>query len=437
MRTKCIFLAIVTGIIFSHAQEPQWVALPNAPIASSKIDDLFFINPDTGWASVRSGSTARVYKTTNGGANWSSSTVSGTIRSIRFTDALNGWLGSLTYPYLRKSTDGGATWNTVSNFPEGPTGICGMFSTDSLHIFGVGAWNTTRTPYFVKTTNGGESWTMRNMSDVAGALVDIYFFSPDTGYVVGASVDGADLNTKKALVLRTTDGGISWTKVYEGTQAGRLGWKILFPTPTTGYVSLEPFPLSQANIPQYLKTTNRGQNWTVQSFPQGSYTLEMQGLQFLSNGQRGWAGGFRSQAYETTDGGTTWNPSFGANLNRFRMFGDTLGYASGQTIYKFTKEPITSVETYPTTPTVISLDQNYPNPFNPNTTIEFKLNEITHVSLKILDALGREVATLLEQEIDQGVYRKHWDATGFPSGTYFYRLVTPQFTETRKMVLVK
>ena len=442
---------IISSLAVAQTQQPRWIELPLAPKPApgtgAKIDDLFFINPETGWASVRFGNpaTASVYKTTDGGKTWASyEVVPGqlpSIRSIRFTDALTGFVGSLTISPLFKTTDGGVTWNPVSNLPPGPTAVCGLFSLDSQNIFGVGAYDANRTPYFIKTTNGGESWTIKNMispTPLAGALVDIYFFTPDIGFVVGASADGDGLNNKKAVVLRTTNGGFSWNEVYKGTQIGQLCWKINFPTPTLGFISIEPFPFGAANNPKFLKTTNGGLTWTQQSFPAGNYPLEMQGIQFLSNGQRGWVGGFRDTGYETTDGGISWTSSFGSNLNRFRMFGDTLGYASGTTIYKYTTETITSVDKpAPAVPLVTNLDQNYPNPFNPQTTIEFTLNEFTHVKLTIHDALGRVVDTILDENLDQGVYRKHWDARGFPTGTYFYRLVTPHSTETKKMLLVK
>ncbi|MCI0706534.1 MAG: T9SS type A sorting domain-containing protein [Ignavibacteriae bacterium] len=439
MRKLFVVLLFVSPAYFIlHAQDqPEWKALPNAPVITGKIDDLYFINPYTGWAAVRVAGT-NVYKTTDGGTSWSFTNIAAAGRSIRFTDANNGWLGSLSGAPLWRTTDGGATWSPVLDLPSGPAAVCGLFSIDTSYVFAVGRYNPEATPYFIKTTDGGANWTVKNMNVYAGSLVDIYFFSLDTGYVVGSSIEGADLNSKKALVLRTTDGGDSWNTVYQGTQAGQLCWKITFPTAATGYVSIEPFPFGSANaVPSYLKTTDGGLTWETKSFPAGTYSMEMQGIQFLADGQRGWAGGFNSLAYETTDGGATWTPSFGANLNRFRMFGDTLGYASGRTIYKFTTDPVTTVETRPDVPAFISLDQNYPNPFNPNTTIKFKLNEMMHVKLTIVDALGREVATLINEELDQGIYHKYWDATGFPSGTYFYRLVTPQYTETRKMVLVK
>ena len=88
-------------------------------------------------------------------------------------------------------------------------------------------------------------------------------------------------------------------------------------------------------------------------------------------------------------------------------------------------------------PTEVSLSQNYPNPFNPQTTIEYALPQAGDVSLLVYDMLGREVATLLEGPQAAGRHAVNFDANGLPNGTYVYRLVAPNKTITRTMVLVK
>jgi len=99
---------------------------------------------------------------------------------------------------------------------------------------------------------------------------------------------------------------------------------------------------------------------------------------------------------------------------------------------------ITSVERLSTDlPTHFSLDQNYPNPFNPATTISFSLPSKSFVSLKVFDALGREVSILLADELPAGTYARQWNAANLPSGIYFYRLQAGSFIETKKLVLLK
>jgi len=83
------------------------------------------------------------------------------------------------------------------------------------------------------------------------------------------------------------------------------------------------------------------------------------------------------------------------------------------------------------------LSQNYPNPFNPVTKFEYQVPSLSHVTLKIYDLLGREIATLVDEEKPFGIYEITFFAGNLPSGTYFYQLRTEKFVETKKMVLVK
>ncbi len=95
------------------------------------------------------------------------------------------------------------------------------------------------------------------------------------------------------------------------------------------------------------------------------------------------------------------------------------------------------LQTTSTIPTSTSLLQNYPNPFNPTTNFQLRISNIGFVSLKIFDILGREVATLVNENKSPGVYTIAWDASKLASGMYLYRMQTGSFTETRKMVLVR
>ncbi len=92
---------------------------------------------------------------------------------------------------------------------------------------------------------------------------------------------------------------------------------------------------------------------------------------------------------------------------------------------------------HPEVPLHFALRQNYPNPFNPSTVIGFHLPASGFVTLKIYNVLGEEVATLVNEERIAGSYEVTWDATGFASGVYFYRLSGGNFTETKKLVLMQ
>ncbi len=88
-------------------------------------------------------------------------------------------------------------------------------------------------------------------------------------------------------------------------------------------------------------------------------------------------------------------------------------------------------------PKVYSLDQNYPNPFNPSTKISYQLPQNGFVSLKVYNAIGKEVATLVNEEKSAGRYEVNFDAAGLSSGLYFYTIQTGSFQETKKMILIK
>ncbi|MFI5211727.1 MAG: T9SS type A sorting domain-containing protein [Ignavibacteria bacterium] len=89
------------------------------------------------------------------------------------------------------------------------------------------------------------------------------------------------------------------------------------------------------------------------------------------------------------------------------------------------------------TPKTYTLGQNYPNPFNPSTTIEFSIPQSNNVSLKIYDMTGKEVTSLVNEYRSTGSYIVRWNASGVSSGVYFYKLVSGNFIETKKMILTK
>ena len=94
----------------------------------------------------------------------------------------------------------------------------------------------------------------------------------------------------------------------------------------------------------------------------------------------------------------------------------------------------TSVETEPRT---YALKQNYPNPFNPFTTIDYSVPKRSFISLSVFNAIGQEVAILIQEEMEPGVYKITFNAANLPSGIYFYKLQSADFVETRKMVLLR
>jgi hypothetical protein len=100
------------------------------------------------------------------------------------------------------------------------------------------------------------------------------------------------------------------------------------------------------------------------------------------------------------------------------------------------EDPMTVSKVLSPLPTNLQLNV-YPNPFNPSTEIHFDLPENAHVELTIFNTLGQKVATLLDEARPAGSYRVQWDGSGMASGVYLYQLRAGNFTETKRMVLMK
>ncbi|NOS84891.1 MAG: T9SS type A sorting domain-containing protein [Ignavibacteria bacterium] len=133
------------------------------------------------------------------------------------------------------------------------------------------------------------------------------------------------------------------------------------------------------------------------------------------------------------------------NNTRYTSYSYTLkGCVVNGNVYGDTSIPITGI-TYMNNeiPDIYDLSQNYPNPFNPQTKIKFELPSLSRskssipVKLIIYDLLGREVATLVNEELKPGTYEADWDASNYSSGVYFYKIISEGFVETKKMVLMK
>ncbi|OGU75819.1 MAG: hypothetical protein A2V93_02475 [Ignavibacteria bacterium RBG_16_34_14] len=156
--------------------------------------------------------------------------------------------------------------------------------------------------------------------------------------------------------------------------------------------------------------------------------------------------------FESTDGGNLWqsineglppNPPISALT--MREYSDAFAelYAGlfkdttwGAEIYKL-GVTVDVEETIDQIPSDYKLEQNYPNPFNPSTTIQFAIPKESFTKLEVFNSLGEKVAALVSETLSAGTYEYEWNAEGLPSGIYLYRLQTPNYSESRKMILIK
>jgi photosystem II stability/assembly factor-like uncharacterized protein len=450
MKKNIQYIFIFISIIFSPDAFAQlvfdWATLPNAPFGT-RINDAFFVNPDTGWIVNGEGN---IWRTTNGGNSFDIQFQKNTahFRSVGFLNPQIGFAGNVgpgefsatDTSILYKTTNAGVNWFPFNNFtgPK-PAGLCGMYVFNDSTVFSVGR---VRGPaFFVKTTDGGSSWISKDMGDYAAGLIDCIFFTPDSGFAVGLS--NSTHSQSRGIILSTSDGGESWDTSFITSRTGEWCWKMSFPSRSTGYISLQRNVSGPAiNI---IKTTNGGVTWFEKEAFDFYYFA--QGIGFL-NDTLGWIGGNSSfPVYQTTDGGETWEETdFGTRVNRFRFLSDTVGYAVGQTVYKFTAQLVTSVSETVNIPDDFYLYQNYPNPFNPSTKIKYTIGnssskEIGLVTLKIFDILGNEITTLVNDKKLAGEYEVDFSATDLPTGIYFYRLTVTNkigsHSDIKKMILLK
>ncbi len=423
-----LFIFLFLSVIPSVFSQSHWVGTNSPP--DVRYDDVYFINQNTGYIVWGGG---KMLKTTDGGNSWINNYNYETVRfrSVGFFDENNGVLGTLTDSVdLMRTTNAGVNWTKITDFGGGPApyGICGINIVNENIGYAVG--NYEAPARFLKTTNKGLNWISIPVdTSLARGLVDVYFWSADSGLVVGNWSRSNTHPTASSVVLFTSNGGNSFTRVFKSTNTGQWAWKIQFPSKNTGYVSVEAVGFSAV-----LKTTNKGMNWVELNFPVANF--HMQGIGF-ANENTGWVGKQTGDTYKTTNGGLNWvlDP-WGQNVNRFRMFNDTSGYAAGEIIYKFTT-PLGIQQISSEIPDKFSLQQNYPNPFNPSTKINWQVSNSAFVQLKVYDALGNEVGTLVNEKQNAGSYSVDFNAASLPSGVYFYKLTTDKFSETKKMLLIK
>ena len=104
---------------------------------------------------------------------------------------------------------------------------------------------------------------------------------------------------------------------------------------------------------------------------------------------------------------------------------------------EFNGTPLVGVYDELILPLRFALEQNYPNPFNPTTIIKYSVPKQSYVSLKVYDILGREVATLVNEEKPAGTYEVSWEAKNLASGVYFYKISAGDYTAVKKMILLR
>ena len=350
---------------------------------------------------------------TNNGVTWIQSSLNGNqVRAITvngsnlFAVALYGGAGILV------STNNGANWTTSNNqetfYSLGSHGnyiYAGTASTGNL-------WYST---------NGGTNWALNSLSGNFDERISSFAFNGNNTYA-GDGYAGA--------VAMSTNNGNNWTSIASGTAVLSLAY------------SGNNLIAGTYNYAIAL-TTNNGITWTGALINDNSwdYSLAVTGNSVFVGTANG--------VFVSNNNGNNWTQrNEGLGSGALKVYAV---YISGNYVYAGTygggiyKRPLNEVigikQISEQVPVNYSLSQNYPNPFNPSTKIKFELPGVAFTELVIYDALGKQVETIVNENLRPGVYEAEWNAANYPSGVYFYKLTvnagSGNFVQTKKMILSK
>lgn len=343
------------------------------------------------------------------------------------------------------TTDGGVSWQ-LQFYDTSMTKFMNYIEMfDSLNDIAMGDAPANDKPaLFLKTTNGGTNWISQNQSYFLGESVNniwrtVDFVNNSTGYFF----------ITNGPLYKTTNSGGFWQSI----------------TSNQHMLVLKAFDVNiLLGVDQYIihRTTDGGLNWESNQSNLLEFGFD---IEFIpGTPAKVWY--TSSTVCYSSDTGRTWQEEFELDNYRFMdvvfteknsgwLLANSTTYPNPAKIFRTTNGGhggIVSIDDNNpgVNPTGYSLGQNYPNPFNPVTKIKFKIpgqtrNDNILVTLKVYDILGREVATLVNEEKPAGEYEVEFVGTGLPSGIYFYQLRAGDpsassglgFVETKKMVLIK
>jgi photosystem II stability/assembly factor-like uncharacterized protein len=444
----------------------SWTPLTSG--TTNTLNDVYFFDDNTG---VAVGDAGLVLRTTNGGSNWSTivvPSIGDRLLSVSFSGT-NGIVGAESQTILY-STDSGASWLvSQSGFFGG--GFLGAYMLNSTTGF-VSGQNSIFQPFVAKSTDGGANWSFYNFyfQSNEGSCDDIHFFDSNTGVITGAAWNG------QGAIARTTDSGSNWTTTLFPSIVALQGMD--FPMANRGYA------VGWAGT--ILNTTDSGISWVEQT---SGISSDLYDVSFIPNTNTGVAVGFGGVIMRTDNGGVpvelvsfiasvtkndvslTWSTATETNNSGFNVerknanadweeigfvpgYGTTTeprsysfndaGLNSGTYTYRLKQidfdgsfEYSNEVEVEIANLVDYSLSQNYPNPFNPSTRIEFIIPNSEMVNVSVYNSLGQKVADLVNEELSAGQHSIDFNAQGLASGIYIVKMKAGNFTDTRKMSLMK
>ncbi|NOS86776.1 MAG: T9SS type A sorting domain-containing protein [Ignavibacteria bacterium] len=367
-----------------------------------------------------------------GSNNWFEPTFT-TFTKVKFSSITNGAVivhnsGPFTFSDLiMRSSDGGNSFYGILGGGTYQTAI--DIETIGEATYAMGRFNSVN-PQFYSATSGGD-WSTVYTFNSGLMFVSMSFANANTGIVAGYIG-----STSQNFVTRTTNAGLNWSDI-SLSQTFRVR-KANMLNDGNGYILCDSGMI--------LKSTDFGANWLVHVGTNSNYYKT---INFLDN-YHGYAITASNKLAFSSDGGSIWSlhdvtiPD--RNINAVQFVDPLNGFIGGDSVFlKTTNGGLTFITMQQNEiPVSYSLSQNYPNPFNPVTNIKFEIPKSGFVKITIFDLLGREITTLIDQQMQPGSYNIDWDASKYPSGVYFYKLEVRQagsstgdYVDSKKMVLVK
>lgn len=388
----------------------QWFTQPSG--TTNTLKAVYFVNENTGFIIGEN----LILSTSNAGLNWNNSILQGRNNDILFVNNNTGFICSDSGK-IHKTTNTGVSWNLINS---GTSNTLMRISFQNENTGIVVGFNRT----ILKTINSGISWINLLTNNDTLNFFGCKIIDNDNYIVTGSS----------SSIYRTTNSGADWIPSTMGV-VNPL-WVPAFINDNTGWIT--------GCCGMFIKTTDAGVNWSPEIYLTLGYTLYT--MKFINN-TTGYVCGDNGILYRTTNEGNSWDSTAtGTNEILYSMFmvNQNTGWAVGNygTILKTTNGggPGYTIGIQPISneiPKHFSLSQNYPNPFNPATKIKFEIPKLSNTKVTVFDILGKEVMTLVNEEITPGIYEIDFDGSKLASGIYYYNLITNNFSITKKMVLVK
>ncbi|MCX6174920.1 MAG: T9SS type A sorting domain-containing protein [Ignavibacteriales bacterium] len=219
-------------------------------------------------------------------------------------------------------------------------------------------------------------------------------------------------------------------------EGSKIYWRVraLGTNLTSGYSPIRSYS-NKLNTPTNLNATSSSSKnnltWTDNSTSETGYSIERKDGNASSANNYSVVQTVTANSNSYTDQNVTAGSTYTYRIRAVNNNAES-DYSSTSTV-----STVTAIEKDQRIPTEFSLDQNYPNPFNPTTIISYSIPENSFVQLKVYDLLGNVITTLVSENQGTGIYKITFDGSNLTSGIYFYQLITPKYSSTKKLMLIK